>query len=63
MDLPRFKLISSNSIDLFQERLDAYLAQLDRDEVVVNVEFSTVALRETVEFSALVQTRKGGIGS
>lgn len=59
MDLPRFKVITSNSLDLFQERLDAYLQQLDRDETVVDVKFSTVALGETIEFSVLVQTQKG----
>lgn len=58
MNLPRTKLITSNDIDLFDDRLRRYLEQLDRDEVVVDVKFSTTELRETVEFSALVITHK-----
>ncbi|MFO8148717.1 MAG: hypothetical protein R6T93_00330 [Trueperaceae bacterium] len=58
MSLQRLKVITSNNLDLFQERLDRYLDQLDRDEVVVDVKFSTAALGETIEFSALVQTQK-----
>lgn len=58
MSLPRLKVITSNNLDLFQERLDRYLAQLDRDEVVVDVKFSTAAFGETIEFSALVHTQK-----
>lgn len=58
MSIPRFKLITSNSIDRFEERLAAYLDQLDRDEMVVDVKFTTAALGTTVEFSALVQTQK-----
>ena len=56
--MPRFKLITSNNLDLFEERLERYLEQLDRDEVVVDVKFSTAAFGETIEFSALVQTQK-----
>ena len=58
MSIPRFKVITSNSLDLFEERLAAYLDQLDRDEMVVDVKFATAALGTTVEFSALVQTQK-----
>ena len=58
MSIPRFKLVTSNSIDRFEERLAAYLEQLDRDEMVVDVKFTTAAVGTTVEFSALIQTQK-----
>jgi hypothetical protein len=58
VSIPRFKLVTSNSIDRFEERLAAYLEQLDRDEMVVDVKFATAAIGTTVEFSALVQTQK-----
>jgi len=58
VSIPRFKLVTSNSIDRFEERLAAYLDQLDRDEMVVDVKFATAAVGTTVEFSALVQTQK-----
>ena len=58
MSIPRFKVVTSNSLELFEERLNAYLEQLDRDEMVVDVKFSTAALETSIEFSALVQTQK-----
>lgn len=58
MSIPRFKVVTSNSIDRFEERLNAYLEQLDRDEMVVDVKFATAALGTSVEFSALIQTQK-----
>lgn len=58
MSIPRFKVVTSNSLDLFEERLNAYLDQLDRDEMVVDVKFTTAALQSSIEFSALVQTQK-----
>lgn len=58
MSIPRFKVVTSNSLDLFEERLNAYLDQLDRDEMVVDVKFTTAALESSIEFSALVQTQK-----
>jgi hypothetical protein len=60
VNLPRFKLVTSNSLELFEERINAYLEQLDRDESLVDVKFSTVSLGETVEYTALVMTQKGG---
>jgi hypothetical protein len=57
---PRFKLITSNSLERFEERINAYVEQLDRDETIVDVKFSTVGLRETIEYTALVRTEKGG---
>lgn len=58
MSIPRFKVITSNSLELFEQRLAAYLDQLDRDEMVVDVKFTTAALQSSIEFSALVQTQK-----
>ncbi len=51
---PRFKLISSNNFELFEERLNDFVGSLDRNDVVVDVKFATTALDMTVEFSALV---------
>lgn len=58
MSVPRFKVITSNSVERFEERLKDYIDQLDRDELVVDVKFATVALPNSIEFSALVQTQK-----
>ncbi len=58
MSVSRFKVVTSNSLERFEERLNEYLESLDRDEMVVDVKFSTVALESTIEFSALVQTQK-----
>jgi hypothetical protein len=57
VSIPRFKVITSNSLDRFEERLAAYLDQLDRDEMVVDVKFATAPVGTSVEFSALVQTQ------
>ncbi len=58
MSIPRFKLISSASIERFEERLHEFIDQMDRDEMVVDVKFATSAIESTVEFSALVQYQK-----
>lgn len=55
---PKFKLISSNNFELFEERLNDFIASLDRDDVIVDVKFSTAALATTVEFSALVHYQR-----
>jgi hypothetical protein len=55
---PRFKLISSNNFELFEERLNEFIGSLDRDDVIVDVKFSTAALSSTVEFSALVHYQR-----
>jgi hypothetical protein len=57
--MPRFKLITSNSLELFEERINGYVDQLDRDETVVDVQFSTVGLGETIEYTALLLIQKG----
>lgn len=51
---PKFKLISSNNFDLFEERLNEFVESLPT-EIIVEVKFATTALSTTVEYSALVQ--------
>jgi len=51
---PKFKLISSNNFELFETRINDFVASLERDTVIVDVKFSTTALNTTVEYSALV---------
>jgi hypothetical protein len=51
---PRFKLISSNNFDLFEERLNEFVESLPMDNIVVDVKFATAALHTTVEYSALI---------
>jgi hypothetical protein len=58
VSVPRFKLISSSSIERFEERIHDFIDQMDRDELIVDVRFSTAALEGSVEFSALVQYQK-----
>lgn len=50
----KFKVISSNSLELFQERLNRFIESLSLDDVVVDIKFATTAFGETVEYSALV---------
>jgi hypothetical protein len=50
----QFKLISSNNFDLFEERLNEFVAGLSSDVLIVDVKFSTAALSSSVEYSALV---------
>ncbi len=52
---PKFKLISSNNFDLFEERLNEFVESLPMDNLVVDIKFATAALHTTVEYSALVQ--------
>lgn len=58
MNIPKFKLITSNSVERFEERLHEFIDQMDRDEMVVDVKFATAALGSSVEFTALVQYQK-----
>jgi hypothetical protein len=51
---PRFKLISSNNFDLFEERLNEFVESLPMDNEVVDIKFATAALHTTVEYSALI---------
>jgi hypothetical protein len=50
----RFKLISANDPDLFEERLNRFVGALALDDIIVSVEFSTAPLGQGVEYSALV---------
>lgn len=54
----RFKLISSNNFDLFEERLNDFIESLPVDNMVVDVKFATAALHTTVEYSALVHYQR-----
>lgn len=51
---PKFKLITSNDLDIFQDRLNAFIGSLGLDDVIVDVKFSTTSTGSGVEFSALV---------
>ncbi len=55
MSVPQFKVITSNSLELFEERLNDFVDQMNRDDIIVDVKFATTALSSTVEFSALIQ--------
>lgn len=55
---PKFKLISSSSHETFEERLNDFMLSLDRDDVVVDVKFSTAGRDHTVEYSALVHYQR-----
>jgi hypothetical protein len=61
---PKFKLISSNNFDLFEERLNEFVESLPTGNMIVEVKFATAALHTTVEYSALVhqQTEAWGQG-
>jgi hypothetical protein len=52
---PKFKLITSNSLDLFEERLNTFADNLATDDVIVDIKFSTTSFHTTIEYSALVQ--------
>ncbi|HHO55872.1 MAG TPA: hypothetical protein ENK21_05740 [Trueperaceae bacterium] len=50
----KFKLITSNSVERFEERMADFLALLEPDDIIADIEFSTVALPNSVEYSALI---------
>lgn len=50
----KFKLISSNSPELFERRLNDFVAGLDRDDIVVDVKFAATAVPSGIEYSAVV---------
>jgi hypothetical protein len=50
----KLKLIGSNDPDLFERRLNDFLASLDKDDLVVDVKFSTTAVGAGLEYSALI---------
>ena len=51
---PKFKLISSTSIDTFEERLNRFVLSIGVDDVIVDIKFSTAPSGTSTEFSALV---------
>jgi hypothetical protein len=55
VSVQQFKVITSNSLELFEERLNDFVEQMNRDDIIVDVKFATTALSSTVEFSALIQ--------
>ncbi len=50
----KFKLISSNSVELFDERLNRFMSSLGVDNIIVDVKFSTAMSGSSIEYSALV---------
>lgn len=55
---PKFKLISSNNMDLFEERLNRFISSLGVDDIIVDVKFSTTAAGQSIEYSALVHYQR-----
>jgi flagellar biosynthesis regulator FlbT len=51
----KLKLIGSTSPDIFEQRLNDFLASLDKDDIVVDVKFATSPVGNQVEYNALVQ--------
>ncbi len=51
---PKFKLITSSSVDTFEERLERFVTSLDTDDIIVDIKFSTAVAVQNVEYSALV---------
>ncbi len=50
----KLKLITSNSVERFEERVADFLALLEADDVIVDMKFSTTAVNNSVEFSVLI---------
>ena len=51
---PQFKLISSNNIDRFEERMNDFFSNLSAQEVIVDMKFATTALANSIEYSVLI---------
>ena len=59
MTAVHFKLISASEVDLFEERLRAFIDSLDRTDLIVDVKFSTAPTGSGgIEFSALVHYQR-----
>jgi hypothetical protein len=55
----RFKLVTANEVELFEQRINAFVDSLDRGDMIVDVAFATTALATgSVEFSALVRYQR-----
>ena len=55
---PKFKLISSATVDTFEERLGRFVGSLGADDIIVDIKFSTAVTGERVEYSALVHYKQ-----
>lgn len=51
---PAFKLISSNSLDLFEERMNEFVKNLPANSIIVEISFSTAPTTSSIEYSALI---------
>ncbi len=51
---PKFKLVTSSDPTMFERRLTDFIDSLARDDVIVDVKFSTSTTNYRVEYSALV---------
>jgi hypothetical protein len=59
MITPKFKVVTSNAIERFEERLNEFVESLDRDDMVVDIKFSTCRTGgDGIEYSALIQYQK-----
>ncbi len=50
----KLKLITSNSVERFEERVADFLALLEPDDIIVDIKFSTTTISSSVEYSALI---------
>ncbi len=51
---PKLKLITSSDPTMFERRLTDFVDSLARDDVLVDIKFSTSSTANGVEYSALV---------
>lgn len=59
MESVRFKLVTANEVELFEQRLNSFVDSLDRGDLIVDVEFATAPLPGGgLEFSALVRYQR-----
>ncbi|WP_018466074.1 hypothetical protein [Calidithermus timidus] len=54
----RFRLIFANDPDVFQERMNRFIADLDENVLLVDVKFSTTVQGAQVNYSALVHYKE-----
>jgi hypothetical protein len=55
----RFKLVTANEVELFEQRLHSFIDSLDRGDMVVDLKFATASLAGGgMEFSALVHYQR-----
>ncbi|PZA05873.1 MULTISPECIES: hypothetical protein [unclassified Meiothermus] len=55
MEGVRFRVITANDPDIFQERLNRFIEELAEDTVLVDVKFTTSAQGNQALYTALVQ--------